>query len=65
LLVERLRQAGHDVVTALEANLIGNRDEVVFEASNAQDRLVVALNCTDFIELQWRKLAVRTIKNLS
>jgi predicted nuclease of predicted toxin-antitoxin system len=51
LLVSKLRNAGHDVVTVLKANLIRTRDAEIFAYAIEQKRLVITLNCSDFVDL--------------
>lgn len=51
LLVTKLLAAGHDVQTALQAEVIGVRDEVVFAAAIRDNRIVLTSNCGDFIAL--------------
>ncbi len=57
ILVARLRAAGHDVITASEAGLIGKRDEAVFQYAINNNRLVFTTNCIDFVELSFVKSA--------
>jgi predicted nuclease of predicted toxin-antitoxin system len=49
LLVAKLVAAGHDVQTALQAGLIGDGDDAVFAAAIANNRIVLTINCVDFI----------------
>jgi len=51
LLVTRLVAAGHDVQTALQAGVIGVRDDVVFATAIAHNRIVLTNNCLDFIAI--------------
>ncbi len=51
LLVAKLVAAGHDVQTALQAGLIGDGDDAVFAAAIANNRIVLTINCVDFISL--------------
>ena len=57
ILDAKLRAAGHDIVTVAEAGLIRKPDHAVFEAAIAADRLVITINCCDFVELAEAKLA--------
>jgi len=50
-LVSKLRNAGHDVITASEVGLIRKRDEVIFQYAIDQQRIVLTTNCDDFIIL--------------
>src|SRR5207249_1435530 len=52
-----LREAGHDVVTASDVDAIRKADYAVFEKAIELDRLVLTLNCSDFIRLHERKLS--------
>lgn len=51
LLVTKLTAAGHDVQTALQAGVIGVRDDVVFATAITHNRIVLTNNCLDFIAL--------------
>jgi predicted nuclease of predicted toxin-antitoxin system len=51
LLDGKLRAAGHNVQTVTEAGLIRKPDHAVFEAAIASDRIVVTINCDDFVVL--------------
>ncbi|MDZ4833119.1 MAG: DUF5615 family PIN-like protein [Candidatus Melainabacteria bacterium] len=51
LLVRKLRDAGHDVVTVSEANLRTVRDADVFAAAIADNRIVLTNNPGDFVTL--------------
>jgi predicted nuclease of predicted toxin-antitoxin system len=51
LLDGKLRAAGHDVQTVTEAGLIRKPDHAVFEAAVVADRMVITINCADFVEL--------------
>lgn len=57
MLVAKLREAKHDVLTVLEAGLIRKSDQVVFDAAIADGRLVITINCVDFVELSATKAA--------
>ncbi len=60
-LVSKLRNDGHDVVTASEVGLIRKRDEIVFQYAIDQQRIVLTTNCNDFIILA---STATTTKNL-
>jgi predicted nuclease of predicted toxin-antitoxin system len=47
----KLRAAGHDVETVTEAALLRKPDHAVFEAAIAADRMVITINCADFVDL--------------
>ena len=47
-LVKTLRKAHHDVLTANEANLTGQPDNVVLEYATQNNRIVLTRNCRDF-----------------
>jgi predicted nuclease of predicted toxin-antitoxin system len=51
LLVTKLVAAGHDVQTALQAGVIGVRDDLVFATAIANNRILLTINCADFIAL--------------
>lgn len=53
----KLRQAGHDVLTATEAGLLRKPDHVLMEAVIATDRMILTINCGDFVELSESKVA--------
>jgi predicted nuclease of predicted toxin-antitoxin system len=57
VLVSKLREAGHDVRTVAEEDLIRKPDHAIFEAAIAHQRMVITVNCVDFVELSERKLA--------
>ena len=50
-LVLMLRTEGHDVVTVNEAGLRGQSDDVVLTYAMRDQRVVLTLNCRDFLEL--------------
>ncbi|MEM8639776.1 MAG: DUF5615 family PIN-like protein [Cyanobacteria bacterium P01_G01_bin.54] len=50
-LVNLLRAAGHDVVTANEAGIMGLPDEEVLDYARQQNRVVLTRNCGDFLAL--------------
>ncbi len=56
LLDAKLRTAGHDVLTVAEAGLIRKPDPAVFEAAISADRMVLTINCDDFVDLAAAKL---------
>ncbi|WP_019505868.1 DUF5615 family PIN-like protein [Pleurocapsa sp. PCC 7319] len=47
-LVKTLRKANHDVVTANEANLMGQPDRMVLKYAIQNNRIVLTRNCRDF-----------------
>ncbi len=51
LFVEKLRIAGHDIETVTTLALTGKSDGAVFAAAVAAHRLVITINCNDFVEL--------------
>ncbi len=57
LLVQKLRDAQHDVLTVSEANLRSVRDADVFAAAIAADRILLTHNPADFIELHEERMA--------
>jgi len=50
-LVRLLREAGHDVLTVLEAGLSGHLDPEVLARGTGEDRVVLTRNCGDFAAL--------------
>lgn len=50
-LLNLLRMAGHDVMTANEANISGYPDEKVLEYARDHRRVLLTRNCADFQEL--------------
>ncbi|NEO82813.1 MAG: hypothetical protein F6J87_00910 [Spirulina sp. SIO3F2] len=50
-LVNLLRAAGHDVVTANEVEIMGLPDEEVLNYARQQNRVVLTRNCGDFLAL--------------
>ncbi len=48
LLVDLLKQAGHDVVTINELELSGSDDTVVLDQAIKQERVLLTQNCQDF-----------------
>ena len=48
LLVDVLRNAGHDVITVNEAGLMGQPDSVVLERAKVENCIVLTRNCRDF-----------------
>lgn len=57
LLVAKLRAAGHDILTVMEAGLIRKPDHAVFTAAIANDRMILTINCSDFVDLAQARLA--------
>lgn len=49
ILVAKLRKAGHNVVTAAEAALLGQPDRVVLAYAVKEKRIVLTRNCDDFV----------------
>lgn len=56
LLQVKLKEAGHDVRTVTEAGLTRKPDHAVFEAAIAEARLVLTINCADFVSLSDARL---------
>lgn len=56
-LVAKLRAAGHDVLTALEGNLIRKPDHAVFQTAIETNRIVITSNCGDFVALSKIRLS--------
>jgi predicted nuclease of predicted toxin-antitoxin system len=50
-LVSRLIAAGHDVLTATQANLRHARDAEIFASGVANNRIVLTSNCADFVDM--------------
>ena len=50
-LVSVLRMAGHDVLTVNEAGLPGQADSAVLAYAFQDNRIVLTMNCRDFLEL--------------
>ena len=50
-LVSMLRMAGHDVLTVNEAGLSGQADSAVLTFAAQDRRVVLTMNCRDFLEL--------------
>ena len=48
MLVRRLREAGHDVLTAEEADLLGHSDPEVFALAQRERRVLLTRNVRDF-----------------
>lgn len=48
ILVAKLKEAGHDVVTAKDAGLLGQPDSAVLAHAVASKRAVMTRNCDDF-----------------
>jgi len=57
LLVQKLRDAQHDVLTVSEANLRSVRDADVFAAAIDDNRILLTHNPADFIELHEIRMA--------
>lgn len=57
LLVQKLRDAQHDVLTVSEANLRNVRDADVFAAAITDNRILLTHNPADFIELHEARMA--------
>jgi predicted nuclease of predicted toxin-antitoxin system len=55
-LSQKLRDAGHDLITVEDAQLKRKADHAVFEAAIAEDRMVITINCSDFVELSDARL---------
>lgn len=47
-LVQLLRETGHDVITANEAGLMSQPDQIVFRYAINDNRVLLTLNCRDF-----------------
>lgn len=48
LLVKLLKNAGHNVITVNEAELMGTTDLVVLDYARANNRVLLTYNCDDF-----------------
>jgi len=57
LLVQKLRDAQHDVLTVSEANLRNVRDVDVFAAAIADNSILLTHNPADFVELHEARMA--------
>lgn len=57
LLVQKLRDAQHDVLTVSEANLRNVRDADVFAAAIDDNRILLTHNPADFVELHEARMA--------
>lgn len=55
-LSRKLLDAGHDLKTVEDAQLRRKSDQAVFEAAIAEDRLVITINCSDFVDLSDTKI---------
>ena len=53
LLVQSLRQAGHDVRTPAEAGLAGREDHVHFRRAIQENRLILSRNYQDYEDLHY------------
>ncbi len=51
LLVKLLMNAGHDVLTVNQANLMGQSAPIVLDYARQQSRLLLTYNCQDFENL--------------
>lgn len=51
-LINRLRRAGHDVISATEAGLEGAPDDRVLEYARHTNRVLLTRNCEEFRERQ-------------
>lgn len=49
ILVAKLRDAEHDVLTAKEAGLLGQPDNVILARAIAEHRTILTRNCNDFL----------------
>lgn len=56
-LEQKLRAAGHDILSVVDVGLVRKPDHAVFEAAVLADRMIITSNCADFIELALSKLA--------
>lgn len=56
LLIVKLREAGHDILTVEDLGLRRRPDHAVFEAAITDDRMVLTVNCVDFVELAENKV---------
>jgi predicted nuclease of predicted toxin-antitoxin system len=50
-LVNLLRNAGHDVITVNEADLMGKSDSIVLKYAISHGRILLTRNCEDFLNL--------------
>ncbi len=57
LLVQKLRDARHDVLTVSEANLRNFRDADIFDAAIDDNRILLTHNPADFVELHEIRMA--------
>ena len=48
ILVAKLKEAGHDVLTAKDAELLGHPDSEVLAYAVEDNRIVLTRNCNDF-----------------
>lgn len=55
LLTKKLRKAGHDVETAASLNLRGMPDQLIVDAAKRENRLILTLNCSDFLDISKRE----------
>lgn len=56
LLIAKLRGAGHDILTVEDLDLRRKPDHAVLEAAIADNRMVITINCVDFVELAERRV---------
>ena len=56
LLIQKLKDAGHDVLTVADAELIRKPDSKVLEKAIALNRMIITINCVDFVELAQQKI---------
>lgn len=50
-LIKRLREAGHDVLTVVEAGLASKADAIVFALARSERRVLLTRNTSDFLAL--------------
>ena len=53
ILVAKLKADGHDVLTATDANLLGQPDGTVLAYAIAHNRIILTRNCEDFCDEAW------------
>lgn len=54
VVVEKLRNLGHDILTVQDANRRGDPDEHVLAFATSKQRTVLTINRKDFIRLHYR-----------
>ena len=64
-LVKLLRDAGHNVVTVNELELMGQPDSVIFASARNSNRLILTFNCDDFQFLHEGNQNADLSKNMS